>query len=42
MDVMLDRIRGLDGKVLKPNVDVDQTKLLQETLTKGVKKSGDP
>jgi len=33
MDVILDRIRGLGGTVLKTNVDVERAKLIQETLT---------
>ena len=32
MDVILHRIRGLGGKVLKTNVDVERAKLIQATL----------
>ena len=33
MDVILQRIRGLGGTVLKTNVDVERAKLIQSTLT---------
>lgn len=33
MDVILHRIRGLGGTVLKTNVDVDRAKLIQSTLS---------
>jgi uncharacterized membrane protein len=36
MDVILHKLRGLGGTVLKTNVDVDRAKLIQATLT------GDP
>jgi len=32
MDVILDRIRGLGGTVLKTNVDLERAKLIQSTL----------
>jgi uncharacterized membrane protein len=32
MDVILHRIRGLGGTVLKTNVDVERAKLIQATL----------
>jgi uncharacterized membrane protein len=32
MDVILDKIRGLGGKVLKSNVDLERVKLIQSTL----------
>jgi uncharacterized membrane protein len=35
MDVILHRIRGLGGTVLKTNVDVERAKLIQATLTGG-------
>ena len=35
MEVILHRIRGLGGTVLKTNVDVERAKLIQETLAGG-------
>jgi len=35
MDVILHKIRGLGGTVLKTNVDVARAKLIQATLTEG-------
>jgi uncharacterized membrane protein len=32
MEMILDRIRGLGGKVLKTNVDLERAKLIQSTL----------
>jgi uncharacterized membrane protein len=32
MDVILHRLRGLGGTVLKTNVDVERAKLIQSTL----------
>jgi len=32
MEVILDKIRGLGGRVLKTNVDVERAKLIQSTL----------
>jgi len=37
MDVILHRIRGLGGTVLKTNVDVERAKLVQSTLTEDAK-----
>jgi len=39
MDVILHQIRGLGGKVLKTNVDVERAKLIQATLTGGPESS---
>ena len=35
MDVILHRIRGLGGRVLKTNVDLERAKLIQDTLAGG-------
>jgi uncharacterized membrane protein len=38
MDVILHRIQGLGGTVLSTNVDLERTKLIQETLAKAAPK----
>ena len=35
MDVILERIRGLGGRVLKTNVDGERAKLIQQTVSGG-------
>jgi len=35
MDVILERIRGLGGRVLKTNVDGERAKLIQQTVSEG-------
>jgi len=35
MDVILERIRGLGGRVLKTNVDRERAKLIQQTVSEG-------
>jgi len=40
MDVILERIRGLGGTVLKTNVDLKRAKLIQATLSGGPRTEG--
>lgn len=38
MDVILERIRGLGGRLLKTNVDRERAKLIQQTLSGGAER----
>jgi uncharacterized membrane protein len=38
MEVILERIRGLGGRVLKTNVDGERVKLIQQTLSAGTER----
>jgi len=40
MEMILYKIRGLGGTVLKSNVDLERLKLIQSTLTAGLRTDG--
>jgi len=42
MDVILYRIRGLGGTVLKTNVDLERAQLIQSTLSAAPEQSSKP
>ena len=42
MEVILDRLRGLGGTVLKTNVDIERAKLVQSTLAAGASDTKKP